>query len=197
MDNGKSNLLLRILSCCILTCVISLAKVPNSYAWDILRNDEQFGGVRTNFNPSFGAFAEFFPDDGSQKSQDIVDYGFFGLNIICDTGEKIVRLQYSKWDSVKRDWFAVPLAPVKRINIKFGSSQPFSWSVANSEWWEDGSRTAYISIILNNPTLFMKKIGSVNSISFPIEADRKNYQVKFITKGFKKFNLDFKKEGCA
>lgn len=197
MDKRKSNLKLRMLSYWILISAITLVQVSNSYAWDILRDDDQFGGVRTNFNPSFGAFEEFFPDDGSQKSQDLVDYGFMGLNVVCDTGEEIVRLQYTKWDSEKKDWFAVPLAPVKRISIKFGNTQPFSWNVSNSEWWPDGSRSAYLSIIFNNPKLFMKKIGSVNSISLPIEADRKNYQVQFITKGFKKFNSSFKKLGCA
>jgi hypothetical protein len=191
--------MLRNLSKLAIAGVLILGPISSAYSWDQLTEGEgnEFGGVRTHYNPSFGPFEKFFADDKTQRSQDIVESGFFGLYIVCDTGEKIVRVQYAKWDSSTREWLAVPLAPIKRVNVKFGSEKPISWNVSNSEWWEDGSKTSYLSLIFNNPTLFMKKLNSKGSVSLPIEADRKNYQVKFLTKGFKNYVSSFKKAGCA
>jgi len=174
-----------------------LGPISSAHSWDTETDTNGPFGVRTHYNPSFGPFEKFFADDGTQRSQDIVDSGYFGLWIVCDTGEKIVRVQYAKWDSSKREWFAVALAPVKRVNVKFGNEKPISWNVSNSEWWGDGSKTAYVNLIFNNPSLFMKKLNSAGSVSLPIEADRQNYQVKFLTKGFKKYGPNFKKAGCS
>ena len=181
----------------ILALIFLSAPSQNANAWDLLKENNEFAGLRTNYNPSFGPFTEFFPDDGTQKSQDLLDFGFFGLNIVCDTGEKIIRLQYSKWDSNEREWLALPLAPAKRVNIKFGNEKAISWNVSNSEWWEDGSKTAYLSIIFSNPNLFMKKLKTSGTVTLPINADRKDYQLKFITKGFSKYLSSYKKAGCG
>lgn len=192
----KISITYRNLVTSILVALLVTGPLPNTFAWDALQENGEFAGVRTNYNPSFGPFAEFFPADSSQRTQDLLDYGFFGLYVLCDTGESIVRIQYSMWNEKERDWFALPLAPIKRVNVKFGSEKAISWNVSKSEWWNDGSNTAYLSLIFSNPSLFMKKLNSANTISLPINADRKDYQVKFITKNFSKHASKFKRSGC-
>ena len=181
----------------LLAISLTVTAIPKAHSWDELQYETgEFGGVRTYYNPSFGAFTKIFPDDGSKKAQDIADYGFFSLYIVCDTGEKIVRLQYLKFDTGIREWYSLALAPIQRAQVKFGTQKPISWNVSNSEWHDDGSRTAYKSIIFSNPTLFMKKLSSSGSVSLPINAERLDYKVKFITKGFKVYTSSFKKAGC-
>lgn len=181
----------------IVTASLLVFPVHNAYSWDLLTENDVFTGVRTNFNPAFGPFEVFLPADETQRTQDILDYGFFGLVIECDTGEKRALLQYSLWNKKDRTWDAQPLAPVKRVNIKFGNARPMPWNVSNSEWWPDGSRTAYLVLIFNNPTLFVKKISSVSTISLSINANREDYQLKFITKNIRKYNSYFKNSGCS
>ena len=180
----------------ILVATLVIGPMHNAYSWDLIEDNNEFAGVRTNFNPAFGPFEVFLPSDETQRTQDILDYGFFGLVIECDTGEKKALLQYSLWNDKDRTWDAQPLAPIKRVNIKFGNSKPMSWNVSNSEWWPDGSNTAYTMLIFNNPTLFVKKINSVSSLSLTVNANREDFQLKFITKNFKKYNSYFKNAGC-
>ncbi len=181
----------------ILVTTLVIGPMQNVYSWDLIEESNEFAGVRTHFNPAFGPFEVFFPDDGTQRAQDILDYGYFGLYIECDTGEKKVAINYQLWNDKDRQWEAQPLAPVKRVNIKFGNSKPMSWNVSNSEWWPDGSKTAYWFLIFNNPTLFVKKISSVSSISLTVNANREDYRLKFITKNIQKYNSYFKNSGCS
>jgi hypothetical protein len=180
----------------VLVATLVIGPMQNAYSWDLLEENNEFAGVRTHFNPAFGPFEVFFPDDGTQRAQDLLDLGFFGLYIECDTGEKRVGINYQLWNDKDRQWLAQPLAPVKRVNIKFGNSKPMSWNVSNSEWWPDGSKTAYRVLIFNNPTLFVKKINSVSSISLTVNANQEDYQLRFITKNLKKYNSYFKNSGC-
>jgi len=181
----------------VLVATLVIGPIQNAYSWDLLEENNEFAGVRTHFNPAFGPFEVFFPDDGTQRAQDLLDLGFFGLYIECDTGEKRVGINYQLWNDKDRQWLAQPLAPVKRVNIKFGNSKPMSWNVSNSEWWPDGSKTAYWFLIFNNPTLFVKKISSVSSISLTVNANREDYRLKFITKNIQKYNSYFKNSGCS
>jgi hypothetical protein len=52
-------------------------------------------------------------------------------------------------------------------------------------------------LIFNNPTLFVKKISSVSTISLTVNANREDYQLKFITKNIQKYNSYFKNSGCS
>lgn len=180
----------------VLTLILMTVPLQNAKSWDVLKRDGEFNGVRTNFNPAFGAFEVFPQADNSQRTRDIIDYGFFGLVVECDTGEKTALLQYSLWNNETKDWEAQALAPIQRVNVKFGNAKPISWNVSKSEWWPEGPKTAYVALVFSNPTFFMKKISSANSVSLTVEANKQAYQLKFITSNFKKYLSYFKKSGC-
>lgn len=170
--------------------------IPRAHAWDEYRNETgEFEGVGTYYNPSFGTFTKFLPVEG-KKAQDLADSGFFGLYVGCDTGEKVVRLQYAKFDPKSKDyWTAQPLAPIQRTQVKFGNQKPISWKVSGSEG-SDESQTEYFRIFFSNPTIFVKKLSLSGTVSLPINAEQLDYTVKFITKGLKVYNSRFKEAGC-
>jgi len=171
--------------------------IPRAHAWDEYRNETgEFEGVGTYYNPSFGSFTKYVLGVEGKKAQDLADSGFFGLYVGCDTGEKVVRLQYARFDPKSKDyWTARPLAPIQRTQVKFGNQKPISWKVSSPEWFDE-SRTAYSRIFFSNPTLFVKKLSLSGSVSLPINAERLDYTAKFITKGFKAYNSSFKEAGC-
>ena len=97
----------------ILVTTLVIGPMQNVYSWDLLEENNEFAGVRTHFNPAFGPFGVFFPDDGTQRAQDLLDLGFFGLYIECDTGEKKVAINYQLWNDKDRQWLAQPARPAR------------------------------------------------------------------------------------
>ena len=179
---------MRIKKIFLISILLSLVQMHTANGWELSVPGEDETLVRTYFNPAFGPFDVFIPAANYKRSWDIQNYGVFYLNVYCSGSKYLVLTRFQKWNDEESMWKSVPFEKSPSLSMKFGKSNAISWGTRLQEDI-DGA-------VITNSNLFLKKIKSVKTLSFPVLADGTKYQVKFNTAGFSKFIPDLEDAGC-